>query len=90
MCMCVLYCVGGYVMGGHGGMPPHPSGVAPPHQQSPRQQPQPIPGTCTHNNIFCTLTLCVCVCVYSVLPRVFRGILGRVCFGRSQEPHQSV
>ena len=47
------------MMGGHGGMPPHPSGVAPPHQQSPRQQPQPIPGT--HNNIF-VLLLSLCVC----------------------------
>ena len=68
--MCVLYCVGGYVMGGHGGMPPHPSGVAPPHQQSPRQQPQPIPGT--HKSIiFCALTLSLSLCMQSVLPWVF-------------------
>ena len=57
--------LGGYsVMGGHGGMPSHPSGVAP-HQQSPRQQqqqqPQPIPGT--QASRVSTLTLCVCVCL---------------------------
>ena len=67
--------IGGYVMGGHGGVPSHPGGVAP-HQQSPRQQqqqkPQPIPGIYSYKYVH----VCACTTFVYMRPDLRKPFVG--------------
>ena len=52
------------MMGGRGGIPAHHSGMA--HQQSSRQQPQPIPGTVAMEHLQVQIYTC-CISTISFM-----------------------